>query len=333
MKIAIIGDLHYGIKSNDYIIDKKLNDILTNKVFPYIKENNIKHIIQLGDIFENRKGVSSYSGYNYVKYFLIPIIQNNLILYQILGNHDIFYDNDSNVNTLKMFFALMDNSNLNLIEDKEKIVLGNRDMYFVSYGSKAELEYLYGDILFGHFNIEGFEMQRGIPVHNGLKQNIFKKNFNKVISGHIHRRDRQNNIWYIGSLVENNFGESDFIHGFYVLETDTLELEFIPVEDKIFLRIDENDLNKYSSLEDKVVEIKFSNNSSIIDNDKAIEKLRLLNPKDIKIKYVDGVKKNKIEVENYDFLNVLKEYIDNIEGKFNKEVLYKIVMKFFEKGE
>jgi DNA repair exonuclease SbcCD nuclease subunit len=330
MKIAILGDLHYGIKSNDYVIDKKLNEVLTNRVFPYIKQNNIKHIIQLGDIFENRKGVSSYSGYNYVKYFLLPIIQNDLILYQILGNHDIFYDHDNIVNTLKMFFVLMNNSNLNLIEDKEKVILGNRELYFVSYSSKAELEYLYGDILFGHFNIEGFEIQKGISVHNGIKQNVFKQNFNKVISGHIHRRDRQNNIWYTGSLVENDFGESDFIHGFYVLETDTLDLEFIPIEEKIFLRIDGNEIEKYENLEDKVVEIKFSSNSSIIDNEKVIEKLKSLSPTDIKIKYVDSVKKNKIVVQNYDFLNVTKEYIDNEHDGLNKEILYKIVMKFYE---
>lgn len=329
MKLLILGDLHYGIKSNEYVVDKKLNCVLNEYVFPYMKKNSIRHIVHLGDVFENRKGVNSESGFNYVKYFLLPIIENDLILYQILGNHDIFYDKNNKINTLKMFFSLINNSNLKLIENYERIVLDKKKIYLVSYGSDIDISEIYGDILFGHFNIDGFEMQKGVSVYNGMKQSLFS-NFKNVFSGHIHRRDKQKNITYVGSLVENNFGENDFIHGFYVFDLDKNEIEFIPIEEKIFIKIKQDEIDKYDNFNDKVVEIEFNEENSSIESENIIEKLQILNPTGIKIKYINKEIKN-IEVENYDFMNVLKEYIENIEEKFNKEILFKIIMKFYGK--
>lgn len=328
MKILIIGDLHYGIKSNDYIIDKVLNKVMEQYIFPYIKQHDIKYIVQLGDVFDNKRGVYSESGYNYVKYFLLPILQNDLTLYQLLGNHDIFYDRSNRANNLKMFFSLVDSPNLKLIEDYEKIILDKREMYFVSYASKLNIEDVYGDVIFGHFSINGFEMQKGIQVINGMKQSIFT-NFNKTITGHIHRREQKKNIFNVGSLVEVNFGENDFIHGFYVLETDDLSMEFIPINEKIFVKIEQEKINQLGDLKNKVVEIKLNENNTDITNNKIIEKLKKLNPESVRIKYTNNEKMDIDEVKSYEFIDVVKEYVKNQDG-FNKNILYNISMKIYE---
>lgn len=330
MKILILGDLHYGIKSFDYIVDKKLNQIFENIIFPYIQKHNIKHIIQLGDVFDDRKGVRSQSGYNYVKYFLLPVIENGLILYQILGNHDIFYDKDNKINSLKMFFKLINSSNLNLIENYEKINLNKKELHFVSYACDVNIDDIYGDVLFGHYAVEGFEMQKDVPVLNGMKLSSFS-NFDKVFTGHIHRRDFQKNVINVGSLIECNFGESDFVHGFHILDLDNLDVEFIPIEEKIFVRLDINEIKNYKDFNDQVIEIKLNENSSEIENEKIIKKLRKLNPDEVQIKYISEKKNKTIEVENYDFLNVLKEYIDKDDSKLKKDIVLKLVMKFYGK--
>jgi len=333
MKLLILGDLHYGIKSFDYIIDQKLNSVFENIIFPYIKKHDIKHIVQLGDVFDDRKGVRSQSGYNYVKYFFLPIINNNLTLYQILGNHDVFYDKDNKINSLKMFFELVNKtyqySNLKLIENYEKIILNNQELHFISYGCDVNMDDIYGDVLFGHYAVEGFEMQKNVPVLNGMRLSSFG-NFDKVFTGHIHRRDSQKNVINVGSLVECDFGESDFVHGFYVLDINHMNVEFVPIEEKIFIRLNADEIEKYKNLNDMVVEIRLDEKNSELENEKIIQKFKNLNPKDVKIKYINKEKSfENIEVKNYDFLNVLKEYIDNDGSNMNKDILLKIIMKFY----
>jgi hypothetical protein len=57
MKVAIITDQHFGARKNsklfhDYFL-KFYNDIF----FPYLEENNIKVVIDMGDTFDSRKGI------------------------------------------------------------------------------------------------------------------------------------------------------------------------------------------------------------------------------------------------------------------------------------
>ena len=57
MKVAIITDQHFGARKNsklfhDYFL-KFYNDIF----FPYLEENDIKVVIDMGDTFDSRKGI------------------------------------------------------------------------------------------------------------------------------------------------------------------------------------------------------------------------------------------------------------------------------------
>ena len=61
MKVAIITDQHFGCRKNsklfhDYFL-KFYNDIF----FPYLEENGITTIIDMGDTFDSRKGID-FSG-------------------------------------------------------------------------------------------------------------------------------------------------------------------------------------------------------------------------------------------------------------------------------
>ena len=57
MKVAIITDQHFGARKNsklfhDYFL-KFYNDIF----FPYLEENGITEVIDMGDTFDSRKGI------------------------------------------------------------------------------------------------------------------------------------------------------------------------------------------------------------------------------------------------------------------------------------
>ena len=55
--IAVLGDLHFGTKSDSAEFLKYQLDYL-DKVIKYCKTNNIKHIVQVGDFFHSRKVIN-----------------------------------------------------------------------------------------------------------------------------------------------------------------------------------------------------------------------------------------------------------------------------------
>ena len=57
--IVLLGDLHYGVRQDSDYFHNSKKLFLDNILFPYIKNNNIKHIIQVGDLFDVRKYITN----------------------------------------------------------------------------------------------------------------------------------------------------------------------------------------------------------------------------------------------------------------------------------
>ena len=55
-------------------------------------------------------------------------------------------------------------------------------------------------IMFGHFEINGFEMYKAY-CNNGMETEIFKK-FDTVLSGHFHHKSDNGNVYYLGTPYE-----------------------------------------------------------------------------------------------------------------------------------
>lgn len=88
MKLCLIADTHFGVHKGHPAFSKNIKLFLENTFFPYIKENNIKHIIHLGDLVDSRRGIS-FQTINFIRNnFVNPIIKNSLHLKILAGNHD-----------------------------------------------------------------------------------------------------------------------------------------------------------------------------------------------------------------------------------------------------
>ncbi len=58
MKIALINDTHAGARGDDPRFNEFFFKFWEGTFFPYLKENNIKHICHLGDVVDRRKFIS-----------------------------------------------------------------------------------------------------------------------------------------------------------------------------------------------------------------------------------------------------------------------------------
>ena len=101
MQIAIINDTHCGTKNGSDVFLNNAEQFYKNVFFPYLKEHNIKTILHLGDYFEHRKYVN-FKALNRNKRMFLDELQNNEIHMTIIpGNHDVYYKNTNELNSLR----------------------------------------------------------------------------------------------------------------------------------------------------------------------------------------------------------------------------------------
>lgn len=80
-------------------------------------------------------------------------------------------------------------------------------------------------VLFGHFDVAGYDYGNGHICENGLTHADLS-GFKRVISGHFHKLQQTGNFTYIGTPFSHSFGEAnqDKVLGIYTLDTDKLDL-------------------------------------------------------------------------------------------------------------
>jgi len=248
-KVIILGDTHFGIKR--FSINELQNqlDFFNKQLFPYMEENNIKYIFQLGDIFDNRTTVDIIFMDYIKKHFFDVLVQKGIEIHTLMGNHDIAYRESRDVSLVDRFNELYPN-NFILYKEKTHIKINDFDVYIVPWLVKGE-GLSYNEIkdfhtILGHFEIRNFTMVKGHKDTNAkLTQEFFTTNTNvkNVFSGHFHIKDTKGLIKYLGTPFQINWNDYEEQKGFYVWDKDN-NLEFF--ENKIskkHIKIKYNDEN------------------------------------------------------------------------------------------
>ena len=92
----------------------------------------------------------------------------------------------------------------------------------------------------GHFELAGFEMDRGNICHEGMDKNVLSK-YDVVLSGHFHHKSSSGNIHYVGTPGEMTWSDYNDKRGFHIFDTETRELTFIENPFKMFHKVVYND--------------------------------------------------------------------------------------------
>lgn len=234
MRIAILGDTHFGARNDNQAFHDYFEKFYRDVFFPYLKENKIKKIIQLGDLFDRRKYVNFYTLKRSKEYFFDKLVEHDMFMYMFVGNHDTYFKNTNEVNSPELLLREEYQRYMEIYSEPADVVLpdgtavamlpwvcsGNyeQSMKFIN-NTKAE-------ILFGHLELAGFEMHRGAVNDHGMDVKPFDK-FDMVMSGHFHHKSSRGNIHYLGTPYEMTWSDYDDPKGFHIFDTETRELEFI----------------------------------------------------------------------------------------------------------
>ena len=337
MKIALITDQHFGCKNDTVLFLKYYQKFYKNIFFPYILENNIKVVIDLGDTFDRRK----YINYNTLKLtkdmWFDPLKNNDIEFHAIVGNHTSYFRNTLEVNAMDLL--IKDYPNFNVYIDPKIVKFDDVPVLFVPWinmdnhiSAMKLLKTAKADILMGHLSINGFEMYMGQPLQeSGYDKTLFKR-FDMVFSGHFHHKSDDGQIYYLGTPYEITWSDYDDPKGFHVFDTETRELERIVNPYTIYKKIyyddvsnsyDNHDIDQYK---EKYVKLVVVNKKDLYQFDKFVDKLLKTDVYEVKIaedfSELDASNVSDDIVENAeDTMTLLERYVDELDVTLNKDKL------------
>lgn len=232
-KIALISDVHFGVNKNSEMFLKNSLNYFKNEFVPYLKENGITKIYVLGDLYENRTSINVRV--NSEVYHLFTDILSDFEITITLGNHDLFYNNTTDVHSLKY---LNNFKNIRIV-DKPVVedIYGTKVLLcpWITDYNDSKITKLFknseAEVLFGHFDIIGFSLNNfkiNTDVGFSIKDFI---NFKKVFTGHYHKfsskKIKETEIVYLGSPYQTNRNDLNDDKGFIVLDMETIKYERI----------------------------------------------------------------------------------------------------------
>ena len=332
MKVAIITDQHFGARNDSIQCLDYYQNFYDNIFFPKLEEQQIKHILILGDTFDRRKFINFNTLSRAKKMFFDKAYDNDIFITMIAGNHDTYYKNTNDVNSPEL--TLAEYINTVIITRPETVEVHGVPVCFLPWicsdnyvDSMNEIKNTRAEICMGHLEIAGFAMYRGAESHEGLSKDIFNK-FDLVFSGHFHHKSDDGHIYYLGNPYELTWQDYKDPRGFHIFDLETRKLEFIKNTYSLFERFEYDDSIfdpdgvDTSFATDKYVKIVVVNKTDLYKFDKFINRIYQKNPLEVKIiedfsEFTDGEVDESINLE--DTSNVMSNYIDSLETEVDKE--------------
>ena len=339
MKIAIITDQHFGARKgsksfHDYF-GKFYNDIF----FPYLEENNITTVIDMGDTFDNRRSIDLWSIDWAKETYFDKLQEMGIKLHSVVGNHTAYYKDTNEVNTIDLL--LKEYKNITTYSETTSIEVGGCNILLVPWINEENKERSLGlikasqaPVAMGHLELNGFVATAGHVMDHGMDITPFKK-FKRVYSGHYHTRSNVDNIYYLGNPYEMFWNDVNDPRGFHIFDTETLE--HMPVNNpyRLFYKIFYEDTNYklFNSKEykNKIVKVIVKKKTNQKQFEKFIDKLYSTGIQDLKIiENFDIQESQEFEVdESENTIGILNRYIDEAEFEGDKTIIKGILQKIY----
>jgi len=215
-KAAVCTDIHFGLKSNSVTHNQDCLDFV-EWFIQKAKQEGCETCFFLGDWNHHRASINIQT----LQFGLKALEKLNDAFEKVLfipGNHDLFYRDRRDISSVEWAKHL---PNIIIVNDWFK----HGDVVIAPWligDDFKKLAKMKGKYLFGHFELPNFFMNAMVmmPDH-GEVNDTHVVGFEKVFSGHFHKRQARNNIWYIGNAFPHNYADAgDDARGMMILEWD-----------------------------------------------------------------------------------------------------------------
>lgn len=286
--IFLISDLHLGVRSSSEEWQENQKEFFYDFFIPTLKKDkNVESVLfVLGDVFDDRKAINI--AVNEFAISLFSKIASLIPIYIINGNHDLYKKTNQGATSLRSLEHIGD---LTLVTEPTMFTIGkqaikiacipylgsieNETKFLIKASQDCQYAFMHTDI--SHMKYDNYR-----EIQNGVNNQIFK---GKIYSGHIHKRQENENVIYVGAPYQMRRSDIGNKTGFYNLDIVSGSHKFIE--------------NTISPIFQKIeIEYLFS----IKDNKELLRKIIDHNYTDVLIKEEDLKKKYK-PADIYNIIN------------------------------
>jgi DNA repair exonuclease SbcCD nuclease subunit len=337
MKIALITDTHFGVHRNSEIFLQSSLKWFREELFPELERQNITDIYHLGDMFDNRNVLSIRVINEVINLIGTDGKKFNWTL--LVGNHDSVYKTSILTNSLNIFRKF---KNVKVVDSITKINVSNRDILLIpwqtnkeEFRKKVSDKNIFCDVAMGHLEVKGIYMNKGNVCEDGVEQELFLNNYALTFSGHFHKRSLTKSqdrvVQYIGNTYHLSRHDINEDRGFCVLDLDSLTYEFVNNKQSIkYTKLVYPEKVKKTNVSGNIVDVLVNINKDY-DEKKfqsylaTVESFEPIIPPNVKIEHeVVMNKANNQEYKVQSILDLMNEYINELEIDYKDKVLEKI---------
>lgn len=238
MKIAYLADLHArGRDIRPFLLQLEA-------ALEAADDRGCESVVVLGDTFDRSNIHDKHATTGRIVSGIVDLVLRfeHMEFYFIDGNHDRPTNEARSAN-----WTLLGPSNLEVVDRPDVIVIGGVQHFMLPwvYGSKPE-DVIVGNavwinpeeraVLCAHLQVLGAQFAPGIVAKDGTfaidKDVLAGMPFERLFLGDFHVRQEvaEGRGGYVGGFRELNFSEEGIETGFEVWDTETRELEYIPLD-------------------------------------------------------------------------------------------------------
>lgn len=229
MKILNTGDWHLGVKADDPWTQNIQREGIKHMI-QYCIDNDVKEIIQYGDIFDVRKAIT-HKTMEFAREIAELLEANGIIMHTIIGNHDMNLKNKIHPNAITEILGKYDH--VKIYDKPTTVSFEGTEIDLIPWMCEENTTAIMNhvkettaDYCIGHWELNGFYFYKGLKSH-GLEPD-FLKNYKQVWSGHFHTISEAGNVKYIGTPWTLTAGDENDPRGFWIFDTDTKAMDFVP---------------------------------------------------------------------------------------------------------
>jgi DNA repair exonuclease SbcCD nuclease subunit len=340
-RVAIITDTHFGIRKGSQILHDYFEKFYKEVFFPTLDKEGIKTVLHLGDCFDVRKGIDYWSLDWAKRVFFNPLQERGIQTHIIVGNHDIFYKNTLKINAPGL--NLNEYENVTCYSTPQDVRVEDENVFFIPWICEDNAEEFTealanseSSVAMGHLEIAGFYANQNYQCQHGTDARIFQQ-FEKVFSGHFHKKNSNGNITYLGNPYQLYWNDEGDTRGFHLFDLGTKELEFIanpyPLYSKIYYNEDEKKLFNPHKYTDKYIKL-IVEKSTPHKLSKLVDSLYQVGIHDLKIiENFEIALEDDVEVEAEDTLTTLTNYVNALEEDVDKGNLIEIFKSLYVEAQ
>ena len=252
MRNLVIGDMHFGIKTNNTAWMESQLKLIEKQVIKEAIDNDVDNVIFLGDLFDIRYAINQVIGINVqrlVRKMSVALYNKRIVF--IAGNHDYYspIESLSEYNAYDLVFPP------EFLDVYSNITIVNKDPYYIEdelfvpwYLTEDK------DKLASYINNSSIKFNT-IYCHDDLlewtDEFLSKIGNPTVYAGHIHylQIDKKRKLYNLGSALPLTFADSNSDRYLYIIEDGEIKKQIPNITTPKFKRFYNEDIFTISEID------------------------------------------------------------------------------------